>query len=115
MAKLSKLLAKSSKIRRNRRILLNIQITIIAWSVEVIAAFIAAMIFLTPYGENKEAILGLISDVMYLIILPSIYLINSHDFKNEIVGSKLYLTFADRFFFRFVNEIVPDAEDDAQE
>ena len=115
MAKLSKLMPKSSKIRRNRRVLLNIQITIIAWSVEFFAAFIAAMIFLAPYEVHKEAILGQISDVMYLVILPSIYLINSHDFKTNIAESKLYLTFEDRFFSRFVNEIVPNAGGVVQE
>ena len=116
MSKLSKLLAKSSKIRRNRRILLNIQITIIAWLVEVFAAVIAAIMMHAPYESNNRefytAILEQITDLLYFIILPSIYLINSHDFKTTILDSKLYLAFTNKFFFNSVNKIVPAAGND---
>ena len=66
-----------------------------------------------PYESNNReiytAILEQITDLMYFIILPSIYLINSHDFKTTILDSKLYLAFTNKFFFNSVNKIVPAA------
>ena len=107
MEALKKMLSKSSKIERNRRRLLNIQIQVFAWMMEVLVCVIAIFMSFAPFLKFANIISGHFAGIGYVVFVPSVYLINNNQLKNEIVESRLYLIFLDRFFSRAVNKIVP--------
>ena len=79
MKRLPKLLSKSSKARRRRQHLLNIQITTLAWIAEFLGFFV---IFLGSFilgHENAVVTLSLqtLTMIIFFIACPSVYLINS--------------------------------------
>ena len=106
LVKLRKLLTDTHKIRRRRRILLNIHITVIAWLLECVGSIsVFLMIFLTPENGTTRG-LQLISGAMYFIVVPSVYLMNSSDVKSAIVDNRIYLAFVNRLYPR-INQIAP--------
>ena len=99
MKRLRKLLSKSSKARRRRQHLLNIQITILAWLAEFLGFFI---IFLGSFilgHENAVVTLSLqtLTMIILFIACPSVYLINSSKMKNYIVDSQFYVKFVSKW------------------
>ena len=99
MRTLKKLLSDSAKARRHRRTLLNMQITILAWLVEFLGFVV---IFLGAFllgHENSIVTLSLqtITVLIFLLICPSIYLMNSYHMKNLIAESRLYFLFRSKF------------------
>ena len=94
MVRLKKLLSDTSKARRHRRIILNIQITIIAWLVEFLGFFV--IFFGTFILPEKNPIttftLQTFTISLYMIITPSMYLINSNHMKAIIVESNWYIS-----------------------
>ena len=98
MIDLRNLLNKRSIIRRNRRVLLNIQITILAWSLEMVGSVIGAMMFWMPIENGTNRCLQMATALMYYVMIPSVYLINSTDTKSKIMDSKIYLAFTEMFF-----------------
>jgi hypothetical protein len=99
MVKLSKVLSSSSKSRRHRRNILNIQITILAWLVEFTGGF---LIFLGSFilrHQNSIVTLSLqtFTFILYFVLVPSIFLINDPHFKGVIIESKWYATFLNIF------------------
>ena len=105
MTKLKKLLANSSKIRRNRRRLLNLQIQIFAWLVE----FFSGLIFVVAVSQLRHTILldvvGLYTNFIYWVVIPGIYLMNNDDFKSWVTENQLYIEFTNRFFPTSINTI----------
>ena len=93
MFKLRKILDDSSKARRHRRINLNIQITFLSWIMEVLGFFFPFLgLFVLGHGNVLvNHLLQTITALFYFAIVPSMYLINSSDFKAYIVDSQFYL------------------------
>ena len=95
MVKLRKLLSDSSKARRHRRNVVNLQITFLAWFIEVCGFF---LLFLGQFilgHENNVVnfVLQLLTRIIYCNILPCIFLLNDSDVKGQIVESKWYNIF----------------------
>ena len=90
MERLQNLLTRSSKIMRNKRHLINIHVTILAWLVEFLGFLI---VFLGHYviGHNKKFIVQILELVCYCIILPYVYLFNDTKSKIIIAESRWYL------------------------
>ena len=107
MVKLSKLLSKSSKSRRHRRNILNIQITILAWLVEFIGFFLIVLGSLILRHQNSIVTLSLqtFTFTLYFIIVPSVFLINDSHFKGIIIESNWYISFLNIFSCGQLNEI----------
>ena len=105
MTKLKKVLVKSSKIRRNRRKLLNLQIQIFAWLVE----FCSGLVFVVAASQPRHTIsydaVGLYISFIYWVALPGIYLMNNDDFKSWVTENQLYIEFTNRFFPTSINTI----------
>ena len=105
MTRLKKLLNTSSKIRRNRRMLLNLQIQIFAW----LAEFFSGLIFLVSVSVPRHIIshnmLGLYNNFIYRVAIPSIYLMNNDDLKSWIMENHLFIAFTNRFFPSRINKI----------
>ena len=87
MTNLRKLLNKSSIIRRNRRVLLNIQITIVAWSLEFVGSIFGALMFWMPFESQTSRIFQLLTSAIYFVMIPSIYLVNGDEAKSTIMES----------------------------
>ena len=100
MIRLRKLLTDSTKARRNRCNILNIQITILTWLVEFVGFFGIVLGSMVLGHENKIVTFCLqtASMIIYFIILPYIFLINetSH-LKHVIVDSHWYRKFMNLF------------------
>ena len=114
MIKLRKLLADSSKARRHRRKLLNLQITVIAWITEVFGFFVVFIgVFIFGHENNLiTSTLQTVSFTIYFIIVPSVILLNSNQVKSAIVDSHLYLGFVDRFNRNFSNQVDQEYDDE---
>ena len=100
MVKLRKLLSDPCKVKRRRRILLNMQFTILAWLVEFVG-FLVIFLGIFIIGKNNSIITFCIQNVTALLIfilVPSSYLINNSRFKSFILNSALYIAFIDQFF-----------------
>ena len=93
--------------RRNRRHIVNIQITILAWLTE---SFAFLLIFLGSFIlRNQNIVVTLIMQTLtffcYFVLVPSILLINDSDKKGYIIESKWYVTFLSIFHWENVDEI----------
>ena len=107
MVKLRKLLTDSRKIRRRRRILLNIHITIIAWLIEILGALTVFFMFFLPPEIGSVRGMMYISSILYGIVVPSVYLMNNSEDKSVILDNKIYQAFVNQFYPR-INQIVPE-------
>ena len=93
--------------RRNRRHVVNIQITILAWLTE---SFAFLLIFLGSFIlRNQNIVVTLIMQTLtffcYFVLVPSILLINDSDTKGYIIESKWYVSFLSIFHWEDVDEI----------
>ena len=92
MIRLHKLLSESSKARRHQRTILNIQITIIGWLVEVLG-FLTIFIgsFILGHENNLATlILQTTSLLFYFIIIPSVILLTDTKSRSNILDSRWY-------------------------
>ena len=105
MTKLRKVLVKSSKIRRNRRRLLNLQIQIFAWLVEFFSGLIFVVAASQPQNNISYHVFGFWIALVYWIAIPGIYLMNNDDFKSWVTENHLYIAFTNRFFSKSINTI----------
>ena len=99
MKGLRNLLSESSKSRRRRRNLLNIQITMLAWLVEIFG-FVVVFVGSFILGHNNNIttfLMQAITLLFYTVITPSMYLINGTEFKSIVVESNWYQAFLRRF------------------
>ena len=99
MEKLKKLLNDSKKARRNRRNTLNIQITILGWSVEFLGFLMVFLGTVIIGHEDSMTTLCLqtMTLIVYFIALPSTVLLNGSDMKDRIVDSIMYISFINLF------------------
>ena len=105
MTRLKKLLHTSSKIRRNRRRLLVLQIQIIAWLVEFIAGIVGLILIMGPITKLPGSVIGVFTSIVYFVLVPSVFLINNEDLKSKIIDNEIYLTITNKFFSRSINRI----------
>ena len=96
MVTLKKVLTDSSKARRRRCNILNIQMTIFAWVVEFIG-FLGIIVGSVIVGHGSLVttfLLQLFSMSIYFIFLPYVYLLNeTSSLKNAIVDNRFYVSF----------------------
>ena len=114
MIRLRKLLSDSSKARRHRRNVVNLQITFLAWLIEVFGFFI---IFLGTFilGHENNVVnfsMQLLTMMVYFNILPCIFLINDSDVKGQIIESNWYNTILNIFNWQYT---IPTDKEDAKE
>ena len=105
MTRLKKLLSTSSKIRRNRRKLLVLQIQIFAWLVEFIAGIVGLILIMGPITKLPANVIGVFITIVYFVLVPSVFLINNEDLKSKIIDNEIYLTITNKFFSRSINRI----------
>ena len=93
MEKLKNLLPDSTKNRRNRQITLNIQIPILSWLVELLGFLVSALDIFILGHENAMITMTLqtLSMIFYAILVPGTIVVNSLDFKDDIIESQWYL------------------------
>ena len=115
MFALRKLLSENSKIHRNRRFLLNLQLSFIAWAAEFIGGVIGVLILFLPFANVSSRLKQIFTDLVYFVILPMIYMANGEDTKSSLLQNNLYLRFSDLVFNRWINKIVPDDAEDKHE
>ena len=113
MIKLRKLLSRSTISRRNRRNILNIQITVLSWLVEF-SGFV--LIFLGSFilgHQNSMATYSIqtLTFFLYFVIVPSIYLINDSEFKSKIIDTNWYISFLNLFDWVFGKRLVEEIQE----
>ena len=99
MVKLRKLLSATSRSRRNRKNILNIQMTILAWLVEFtgfLLVFLGSFIF-----RGKDSIvtgsMQTFTFFVYFVMVPSVFLVNDPYIKGIIIESSWYIKLLDMF------------------
>ena len=93
MKRLKKLLPDSAKNRRGRRIVLNIQITIVGWLIEVFG-FLTIVVGIYILGHENGIVtltMQTFTMVLYGILLPGSVLVSSSESKDYIAESNWYL------------------------
>ena len=105
MTNLKKLLSNSSKIRRNRRKLLNLQIQVFAWLVELSSGLIFLIAISVPMHTISTDAVALYMNFIYWVAIPGIYLMNNNDLKSWVTENHLYIEFTNRFFPSTINTI----------
>ena len=93
MISLKYILPDVYKNRRSRRIVLNIQITVLGWLVEIFGCLtIAVGVYVIGHGNGMVTlVLQICTMVLYGVLLPCSILINSSEVKDFIVESKFYM------------------------
>ena len=112
--RLKKILSRSSKARRHRRNLLNIQITTLAWFVEFLGfyTFLLGSFILGHTNTYVTFLLQVLTTILNFILLPCIFLINNSQFKAVIVDSNWYLVLAHRISPQPRNELEENSQDE---
>jgi hypothetical protein len=106
MVKLRKLLADSRKIRTRRRIFLNLNITFMSWIAECFGSITWGLMSYYPQENRTTRGLQCILGVMYMIVIPCSYILNSSDVKKMIIDNRIFLGFTNKFFPR-INQVAP--------
>ena len=102
-----KLLADSRKIRRGRRIFLNMNITIMSWITESFGSHIFVLMSYYPDENRTTRGLQCVCGFMYMIVIPCTYLLNSSDVKKMIIDNRIYLAFINKFY-PHINQLAPE-------
>ena len=112
--KLKKILSKSSKARRHRRNLLNIQITTLAWFIEFLGfySFLLGSFILGHTNTSVTFLLQVLTTILNFILLPCIFLISSSQFKAIIADSNWYQILVHRVSPQPGNELEESTEDE---
>ena len=116
MIKLKKLLTNSSKTRRHRRKILNVQITFLAWLVESIGFLVIFLgTFILGHENNIfNFFMQTITLIIYFILLPFVFLLNDFDIKSTIVDSQTYEKILNMFHCNYTNSIDGNAENSVE-
>ena len=94
MSKLKKLLSDDLKIIRYRRLVLNIQMTLLSWIFELNLSFLVfanALIGLYPRNIIGNFLLGEFFSFVYSVLLPSIVLVHDAELKDKVIQSDWYI------------------------
>lgn len=93
MIKLKKLLDDSTKARRLTRIYLNIHITFLTWLAEFVGfLFIFLGSFILGYENNNVTLcLQITTALIYIVVVPGMYLVNGNSSKDQIIDSSFYI------------------------
>lgn len=105
MENLKNLLGKSAKIKRNRRVLLNIQVQVLAWLMEFLTAVFALIMLFLPFAKLATMLANHFAVFGYCVLVPSVYLLNNDHLKNSMLQNKWYLAFTRIFFSGTINKI----------
>ena len=105
MTKLKKVLATSSKIRRNRRKLLNLQI-------QFFSGLIILIVVSVPRHSISANVVDVYMNFTYWVAIPGIYFMNNDDFKSWVTENHSYIAFTNRFFPKTINAIDFDKGND---
>ena len=105
MVRLHNLLTDKSKARRSQRILLNVQVTLLAWILEFLGTFIGSLMIFSQQKNMTTRGLGLLTTLVYSIVVPSAYLINDVEVKNRILKNKYYLACTKAVSFSSINRV----------
>ena len=100
MSKLKKILSDDSKILRHRRLVLNIQITILSWIFELILSFLLfanALIGFNPRNIIGNFFADEFLSFVYCVLLPSIVLVHDAELKDKVIQSDWYIGILGRF------------------
>ena len=111
MKRLRNLLHDSSKDRRHKNNILNIQVTILAWLLECIG-FCATLLGAIILGQKNTIVtksLQIFSHFTLFTLLPCVYLLNSSAYRFRIVESNRYQTLLKHFNCQYE----PDDKEDA--
>ena len=116
MIKLKKLLTTSSKARRHRRKILNVQITFLAWLVESIGFLVIFLgTFILGHENNIfNFFMQTITLIIYFILLPFVFLLNDFDIKSTIADSHTYEKILNMFHCNYTNSIDGNAENSVE-
>ena len=97
MIKLKKLLSDDTKILRHRRLVLNIQITILTWLLELGLSIFVIIVKLTVVDGMENKLLDfLVRELIWFvftIFLPALLLINDTELKDKIVLNDWYISY----------------------
>ena len=100
MSKLKKILSDDFKILRHRRLVLNIQITILSWIFELILSFLLfanALIGFNPRNIIGNFFADEFLSFVYCVLLPSIVLVHDAELKDKVIQSDWYIGILGRF------------------
>ena len=99
MKRLRKQLDESTKDRRHRRVLLNIQITTLTWLIEFSGFFCTVLggFILGHENDTVTFILQTLSLIFFFIIQPCAIWINDSSLKGTILESEWYSSFLGYF------------------
>ena len=99
MKRLRKQLDESTKDRRHRRVLLNIQITTLTWLIEFLGFFCTVLggFILGHENDTVTFILQTLSLIFFFIIQPCAIWINDSTLKGTILESEWYSSFLGYF------------------
>ena len=114
MVKLRKLLSDSSKAKRHRRKILNIQITFLGWVVESLG-FLVIFLGTLILGHESNIFnfsMQTLTLMIYFVILPSVMLISDFEMRTTIVESNWYGTVLTFFNCNYIKSINNDEEED---
>ena len=97
---------ESAKERRHRRLKINIHITFLAWIAECTGFFLMFIGKFILGHENNVVNFSMqtLTFVIYLNILPCIFLINDTDFKLQVAESSWYNAMLNVFNCQYVHE-----------
>ena len=113
MIKLKKLLSDDTKILRHRRLVLNIQITILTWLFELGLSIFVIVVKLTVVDgmENKflDFLVRELIWFVFTIFLPALLLINDTELKDNILLSDWYICTLDKLGLTYKGPMRADA------
>ena len=108
--RLRNLLPDDSKYRRNRRILLNVQISFFVWILEFMLGCLGVLVFFVMPFNSSRAV-DIVCLVFYTIVVPGAYLINDPELKSKMVDSRFYILFTNTVAHNYMNQIIPRERD----
>ena len=108
---LKKILNEESKIRRRRRILLNMHITMVAWLIEFLGYFFGLLASFMLQDNKAMRASQIASSIIYFVVVPSSYLFNTTDIKEFLMNNDIYEKFTNAFFSKAVNVCTKEGEE----
>ena len=83
---MNELLSKDSRARRSKRQVINLQMAVIAWSLEFISGLLLLIYWFLSEDKNHQLALIMIDILLRFIVIPGSYLLNTEVNKALIVA-----------------------------